>query len=66
MTALNEHIGYDKATKVAKKAMEDGSTVKQAALDLGYLSEPELDEILDPKKLAGTMSFCEVFLNRKR
>ena len=55
VTALNEVIGYKKATEVAKKAMKDGTTVKKAVLDLGYVSENEIDEILDPRKLAGLL-----------
>ncbi|MEM1399516.1 MAG: class II fumarate hydratase, partial [Pseudomonadota bacterium] len=38
VTALNPHIGYDNAAKVAKKAFADGGTLKQAAIDLGLLS----------------------------
>src|SRR5262249_26807 len=36
VTALNPHIGYDKAAKIAKKAYKDGTTLKQAAAELGY------------------------------
>lgn len=55
VTALNNHIGYDKATEVAKKAMTENKTVKEVVLELEFLSEAELDEILDPLKLAGNM-----------
>lgn len=55
VTALNNHIGYDKATEVAKKAMKENKTVKEVVLELGYLSESELEEVLDPVKLAGSM-----------
>ncbi|AOY02414.1 fumarate hydratase, class II [Jeongeupia sp. USM3] len=41
VTALNRHIGYDKAAQIAKKAHHDGTTLKQAALALGYLSEED-------------------------
>jgi len=51
VTALNPKIGYDKATEVAKKAHREGSTLKQAALALGYVTEAEFDEIVDPKKM---------------
>ncbi|MEF8807834.1 class II fumarate hydratase [Natronomonas sp.] len=47
-TALNPAIGYDKASKVAKKALEEGKSVREVAVDEGYLSEGEADEVLDP------------------
>ncbi|MFP3897224.1 MAG: aspartate ammonia-lyase [Anaerolineales bacterium] len=47
-TALNPYIGYSEAAKVAQEAMERGVTLRQVALEKGYLSEEELDEILDP------------------
>lgn len=43
VTALNTHIGYDKAAEIAKKAHKEGLTLKAAALALGYLSEAEFD-----------------------
>ncbi|MBL0311582.1 MAG: class II fumarate hydratase [Holophagaceae bacterium] len=43
VTALTPHIGYDKAAKIAKQAHKDGSTLKQSALALGYVSEEEFD-----------------------
>jgi len=51
VTALNPHIGYDKAAKVAKKAFTDGSTLKEAALSLGFLSEKEYDEWVVPENM---------------
>lgn len=51
VTALNQVIGYDKASKIAKKAYEDGSTLKEACLALGYLSAEAFDEAVDPKKM---------------
>ncbi|MFT7465552.1 MAG: fumarate hydratase class II [Pseudohongiellaceae bacterium] len=53
VTALNTHIGYDKAGKIAKKAWSDGSTLKAAALALAYLTEAEFDEWVDPSKMLG-------------
>ena len=53
VTALNTHIGYDKAAQIAKKAYNDGTTLKEAALDLGYLSEEEFDKWVDPSKMVG-------------
>jgi fumarate hydratase class II len=47
-TALNPHIGYDAAAKVAKQAMDEGRTIREVAISEGYLSEEEADEVLDP------------------
>lgn len=51
VTALNTHIGYDKAAKIAKTAHKEGKTLKQTALDLGYVTEAEYDLWVDPKKM---------------
>ncbi|MCB9898412.1 MAG: class II fumarate hydratase [Planctomycetes bacterium] len=53
VTALNTHIGYDKAAKIAKTAWAEGTTLKQAALQLGYLTEAEFDAWVDPGKMLG-------------
>ncbi len=53
VTALNTHIGYEKAAEIAKKAFKDNSTLKEAALKLGYLTGKEFDEWVDPKKMTG-------------
>ena len=53
VTALNQVIGYDKASKIAKKAHQEGSTLKAACLALGYLSEAEFDKAVDPEKMVG-------------
>jgi len=53
VTALNPHIGYDNAAKVAKKAFNDGTTLKEAALAMGLLSEAEFDKWVDPHKMVG-------------
>ena len=53
VTALNTHIGYDKAAQIAKKAHSEGTTLRQAALALGFLSEEEFDEWVDPSKMIG-------------
>ncbi len=50
-TALNTEIGYEKAAKIVKKAYEEGTTLKKAALDLQILTEDRFDEIVDPKKM---------------
>jgi fumarate hydratase, class II len=44
VTALNPHIGYDKAAKIAKKAHKEGTSLKEAALALGFLSSEEFDK----------------------
>jgi fumarate hydratase, class II len=49
VTALSPSIGYDKAAEVAKKAHHEGTTLKQAALDLGYVTEAEYDELVRPE-----------------
>jgi fumarate hydratase class II len=48
VTALNRHIGYDKAAKIAKTAHKNGSTLKKAALELGYVTEAEYDAWVVP------------------
>jgi len=50
-TALNTHIGYDKASKIVKKAYSEGTTLKEAALSLELLTEEQFNEIVDPKKM---------------
>jgi fumarate hydratase class II len=44
VTALNTHIGYDKAAEIAKKAHKENTTLKQAALALGYLTAEQFDK----------------------
>ncbi len=51
VTALNQHIGYDKAAKIAKTAYQDNSSLKQAAVKLGYLSEEEFDSYVKPEEM---------------
>ncbi len=51
VTALNPHIGYDKASKLAKKAYEENTTLKQAAVSLGYLTEKEFDQWVRPEEM---------------
>jgi fumarate hydratase class II len=53
VTALSPHIGYDKAAKVAKKAHADGTTLKEAAVALGYLSAADFDRLVRPEKMLG-------------
>ncbi len=51
VTALNPKIGYEKASKIAKKAFNEGISLKQAAIKLKYLKSSEFDEIIDPLKM---------------
>jgi fumarate hydratase class II len=51
VTALNTHIGYYKSAEIAKKAHKEGKTLKEAALELGYVSEAEYDLWVDPGKM---------------
>lgn len=55
VTALNTHIGYEKAAKIAKTAHENGTTLKEEALNLGYLTAEEFDVWVDPSKMIGSM-----------
>jgi fumarate hydratase class II len=54
VTALNPHIGYDKAAKVAKKAHAEGTTLREAAVGLGFLSQEEFDEWVQPEAMLGS------------
>jgi len=51
VTALNPHIGYDRAAAVAKKAYSDRTTLRQACVELGYLTEAEFDRLVRPEKM---------------
>jgi len=53
VTALNPHIGYDKAAQIAKKAHKEGTTLKAAALALGYVNEQQFDEWVRPGDMVG-------------
>ncbi len=52
VTALSPKIGYDKAAEIAKKAQQEGTTLKEAALALGYLSAAEFDAAVRPRNMA--------------
>ena len=54
VTALNPKIGYEKSSKIAKKAFSEGISLKQAAIKLKYLKSSEFDEIVDPSKMVKT------------
>ena len=53
VTALNPHIGYDNAAKIAKKAHAEGSTLREAALGLGLLSSEDFDRWVRPEEMVG-------------
>ena len=53
VTALNTKIGYYKAAEIANKAHEEGTTLKTAALALGYLTEKEFDQWVKPEDMIG-------------
>lgn len=51
VTALNQHIGYDKAAKIAKTAHQDHSSLKEAAVKLGYLTAEQFDAFVKPEEM---------------
>ena len=55
VTALSPVIGYDKASAIAHKANDEDTTLRQAALASGYISEADFDRIVDPQKMVGTL-----------
>ncbi|CAG4890869.1 class II fumarate hydratase [Paraburkholderia gardini] len=55
VTALNPHIGYDKAAQIAKKAHKEGTTLKAAALALGHVTEQQFDDWVKPADMVGTI-----------
>ncbi|MBL4715542.1 MAG: fumarate hydratase, class II [Bacteroidetes bacterium] len=55
VTALNTHIGYDKSSEIAKKAYKENTTLRKAALELGYLTDEEFTEWVDPSKMIGSL-----------
>ena len=53
VTALNPHIGYDKAAEIAKRAHREGLTLREAALASGYLTAEQFDEWVRPERMVG-------------
>jgi len=51
VTALNPHIGYDKAAQIAKKAHKDRSSLKEAAVALGFLTPEQFDAWVNPVEM---------------
>ena len=53
VTALNPHIGYDAAAKIAKTAHKNGTTLKEESIKLGYLTEDEFSKWVRPEDMLG-------------
>jgi fumarate hydratase class II len=53
VTALNPHIGYDKAAKIAKTAHKEGTTLKESAMKLGYVTSDQFDQWVKPEEMTG-------------
>jgi fumarate hydratase class II len=53
VTALNNHIGYDKAAEIAKHAHDNGLTLRSSALELGMLTEDQFDAWVKPENMTG-------------
>ncbi|MDA8110348.1 MAG: class II fumarate hydratase, partial [Betaproteobacteria bacterium] len=53
VTALAPHIGYDRAAEIAKRAHRDGTTLREAALALGYVSPEQFDAWVRPEDMTG-------------
>ncbi len=54
VTALNTHIGYENAAKIAKKAHHEGTTLREAAMELGLVTDEQFSEWVDPTKMIGS------------
>lgn len=54
VTALNTHIGYENAAKIAKKAHKENKTLREAAIELGLLTSEQFDEWVKPEKMVGS------------
>lgn len=55
VTALNTHIGYENAAKIAKKAHKEGSTLRQSAIELGLLTDDQFSEWVKPNEMIGSL-----------
>jgi len=55
VTALNTHIGYENAAKIAKKAHKEGKTLREAAIELGLVTNEQFDQWVVPKKMVGNL-----------
>lgn len=66
ITAINPHVGYETASQIAKQALSTGKSVREICLEHGYLTEEELDTILDPKEMTEPGISGEKLLSRDR
>ena len=55
VTALNTHIGYENAAKIAKKAHKENLTLREAAIQLGLVTDEQFTQWVDPKKMVGNL-----------
>lgn len=55
VTALNTHIGYENSAKIAKKAHKEGKTLREAAIELGLVTNEQFDQWVIPKKMVGNL-----------
>jgi fumarate hydratase, class II len=55
VTALNPHIGYENAAKIAKKAHQEGTTLRQAAMDLGLVTDEQFTQWVRPEDMIGSL-----------
>jgi len=55
VTALNTHIGYENAAKIAKKAHAEGTTLREAAVSLKLVTDEQFEEWVDPNKMIGSL-----------
>jgi fumarate hydratase class II len=55
VTALNPHIGYENAAKIAKKAHKENKTLRQAAIELNLLNDDQFNEWVRPEKMVGNL-----------
>jgi len=53
VTALNTKIGYEKAAKIAKRAHQNGTTLREEGVKLGYLTSEEFDKWVRPRDMCG-------------
>ena len=53
VTALNTHIGYDKAAQIAKKAHKEGSSLREAAIATGFVTAEQFDQWVRPDQMVG-------------
>jgi fumarate hydratase class II len=55
VTALNPHVGYENAAKIAKKAHKENKTLREASIELGLLTGAQFDEWVRPEDMVGSL-----------